>query len=346
MQISPRCLLISGAAWLIFSAAAWSAQVELELLMEAGFPPQDAHRWMESLRRANLDRLRIRSARSGERAEIQQSGQGDSAIYRVKGVLTRDGLLRLPGARYRMEQSAAIAQWAAQLKQGGQVGLAQAAQKPKAFGLLDHELVAVHEALSLQVFVSTKDRRCFDALKEIAANLPLPFYASAEDQRLLLTQETIPEEMKGLSTGTVMAAILRPLGLVVVPEKLANGDLRLRIMDVRQAQESWPVGWPPEKSPRETLPELFNFLDVEIDDTPLSQALEAVGGRIETPLLYDHNSLARHRIDPAETNVSLPSGRTYYKSIMDKLLNQAKLKSELRVDEAGKPFLWISTLRR
>ena len=30
--------------------------------------------------------------------------------------------------------------------------------------------------------------------------------------------------------------------------------------------------------------------------------------------------------------------------ILQKILSQAKLQKELRVDEAGKPFLWITTL--
>jgi hypothetical protein len=156
----------------------------------------------------------------------------------------------------------------------------------------------------------------------------------------------VADQLQGLSAGTVIVAVLRPLGLVLVPRKEADGTIKLWITDVRNARESWPVGWPPETKPIETAPKLFNNLNVEIDDTPLSQALEAIGGRIEMPILYDHNSLARHRIDPAEAKVSLPAERTYYQRIINRMLNQVQLTSELRVDEAGTPFLWISTLRR
>jgi len=87
-------------------------------------------------------------------------------------------------------------------------------------------------------------------------------------------------------------------------------------------------------------------LNVEIEDTPLAGALDAISGRIKAPMLYDYNSLARQRIDPETVKVSLDEGRMYYQRIIDRLVNQAGLTSELRVDDAGKPFLWISTLRR
>jgi hypothetical protein len=156
----------------------------------------------------------------------------------------------------------------------------------------------------------------------------------------------VADALQGLSAGTVMAAVLRPLGLVLVPRKEAGGDIKLWITDVRTARASWPVGWPPETTPIETAPKLFNNLNVEIEDTPVSLALEAISGRIEMPVLYDHNSLARQRIDPSEAKVSLPAERTYYQRIINRMLNQVQLNGELRVDEAGTPFLWISTIRR
>jgi hypothetical protein len=63
------------------------------------------------------------------------------------------------------------------------------------------------------------------------------------------------------------------------------------------------------------------------------------------PFLYDHNALARDRIELAQVRGNVPAGRTYYKRIVDRLLFQAKLKTDVRVDEAGKPFLWIMSTK-
>jgi hypothetical protein len=63
------------------------------------------------------------------------------------------------------------------------------------------------------------------------------------------------------------------------------------------------------------------------------------------PVLVDHNALARHGVDPSKVTVSHPPSRTTYSQVLPKILFQARLKSEVRVDEAGKPFLWVSTIK-
>ena len=43
--------------------------------------------------------------------------------------------------------------------------------------------------------------------------------------------------------------------------------------------------------------------------------------------------------------VSFPQSRTTYSIALRKMLFKAGLKFEVRVDEAGKPFLWVTTLK-
>src|SRR5262249_29267290 len=117
------------------------------------------------------------------------------------------------------------------------------------------------------------------------------------------------------------------------------------IAATRDAKEYWPVGWPPKGNPNETLPDLFKFLKVEIEATPLSETLTAIAGRVKAPLLFDHTALARAEVD-LNSKVSLPAANTFYGRALDRLLGQVKLKYELRVDEANRPLLWITTLRQ
>ena len=77
----------------------------------------------------------------------------------------------------------------------------------------------------------------------------------------------------------------------------------------------------------------------------LSEALDSIQKRVDAPFLYDHNGLARQQIDPTKVKCSLPQGKTYYKAILDRILSPAHLKSEVRIDEADKPFVWISTVK-
>jgi len=321
---------------------AWAAErVDLELITEPGIPVNAAQRWLAAIKDVPFSSVRIRSASPSDQIEVRQpGGQGP---YLVIGMLTEDNTLVLPGGEFRLGDTAGLRSWLAKIREGGETRLRET-EGP--FGLTPTQLVKVHEALRAPVLFSTQGQPSFDVMKRIAGGLSLSFLADAETRQAMAGTEPVADELQGLSAGTALVAVLRPLGLVMAPQKQADGSIKLSITDVRRAAESWPVGWPSQKSPRETAPQLLEFLTVEIADTPLSQALAAIRGRIKMPLLFDHNSLARHQIDPAIVKVTLPAGRTYYQGAIDRLLNQAQLKSELRVDEAEKPFLWISTLKK
>lgn len=318
-------------------------RVELELITEAGFPVTGAQRWLAALKDVPFSSVRIRSAKPGDQIEVRQRGAADTLSYQVIGLLTEKNTLVLPGGQFRMGDTDGLRKWLDKIREGGETRLHET-EGP--FGLTPTQLVAVHDALRVTVAFSTKGQPSFDVLKRISAGLSLSFLADAEARQVMQGPETVADELQGLSAGTAIVAVLRPLGLVMLPQKQADGSVKLWITDVRRASESWPVGWPPEKPLRDTAPKLLEFLKVEIKDTPLAEALAAVSARLDLPLLFDHNALARHRIDPAQVKVSLPPDRMYYQGILDRLVNQAQLKSELRIDEAEKPFLWISTLRK
>jgi hypothetical protein len=328
------------AAGAPLAARSAEPRVNLEIATSPDFPQTDIRKWSELLGKLELGSVRIRGGSENDAPEIKVLGKEDSPTYQVVGILTPDKLL-LPKARFAYSDRAKIEQWFAKLKEGGIEGVTV---KPAAFGLLPTQLVAVHEALAVPVAFSTKDQPPQSVAKRIADGLSLKFITDAAGQRALASEELVADELQGVSSGTALAAIFRPLGLVLVPEK-SGGQVRLRIADSRAASEHWPVGWPPKGNPQQTLPDLFKMLNVEIAPTPLAEALPAIQDRLKAPFLLDHNSLARHEINLA-TKVELPKVNTYYDRILDRLLDQAKLKYELRVDEAEKPLLWITTVKQ
>lgn len=315
-------------------------RVNLEVATAPGFPATEIRKWSELLGKLGLGNVRIRSATGNDAPEIEVLGEEDSPTYRVVGILSDDKLL-LPKGRFGLADKAKIEQWFTKLQQGGIEGVTV---KPAAFGLLPTQLVTVHQALAEPVEFSTKNQPPRDVAKKIADGLSLKFITDTSGQRALATDDPVLDELQGISSGTALAAVFRPLGLVLVPEK-SGSDLRLRIADSRTAREHWPIGWPPKGNPQQTLPDLFKMLNVEIAATPLAEALPAIQERLKTPLLLDHNSLARQEIE-LTTKVDLPKINTYYDRILDRLLAQAKLKYELRVDEAEKPLLWITTIKQ
>jgi hypothetical protein len=259
----------------------------------------------------------------------------------VLGILTGRNRLKLPGGEFSVSDRAGVARWLEQLRRDGLPGQTAG---PSAFGLYSAELVAIHDRLARALTFETKDRRAGDVARQIVRDLAIGVEVTPEASRAFRRNEMALDELKGLSAGTALAALLRPLGLVMAPRKSPAGDVRLLIAEFGQIDESWPVGWPTEESPYKVAPSLFEKIDVEIDKATLADTLAAIQQRVATPFLFDHNGLARQQIDPAETRVSFPAGRKLYQKVINTVLFQAQLKNELRVDEAGRAFLWISCL--
>ncbi len=87
---------------------------------------------------------------------------------------------------------------------------------------------------------------------------------------------------------------------------------------------------------------------MNVSGVTAAKLLEVVGKQVNAPVLYDHNALARYGIEPEKATVSHPQERTTYSIALRKMLAKVEkggLKFEVRVDEAGKPFLWVSTIK-
>ena len=332
------------AALIAVSVTASSAaepRVDLEVATEPGTILVDAGKWSEMLSQAGFSRVRLRGRLGNEQPAVETRGAAASPAYHVVGVLTTENKLLLPKGSFGLADRARIEQWLMKLREGGEESITI---KPAAFGLLPRQLVAVHEALAVPVKFSTAGKKPRDVAKTIADSQSLKFISDVVSQNALAVEDPVADELQGLSAGTALAAVLRPLGLVLAPEK-SGMDVRLRIAESRAVKEHWPVGWPPKGNPHETLPELFKFLNVEITKAPVAEVLTAIGGRVKAPVLIDHNSVARFEAD-LKTPVDLPQANTYYAVALDRMLFQAKLKYELRIDEADKPFLWVTTLKK
>lgn len=314
--------------------------LDIELVTEGAFNQEDARKWFDLFESIGLT-AKIRGGKAGDRVALEPVGDPPMR-YRITGILTPNGKVDLPGGRFGMSDKAGIQSWATKIRSGGEEALFD---KPAAFGLTERQLAAAKKDFASAITTSTKDQSpqtlVDQVLKEVAPAISLDGAAQAKLQQI----DKFPDELSGLSGGTALAALLRPAGLAVVPS-VAGKSVQWQIVDSQSVKEVWPVGWKPTKPVKELVPDLLKFIDVEIEDTPVSEVLEAVGGKLKIPVIVDQNSLARERIDLATTNVTVPSTKTFYQRILDRALFQAKLKSELRVDEADRPFLWITTVKQ
>lgn len=334
------CGLLTALACIACAAAAQAAgRAELVVVLQPRAAITASQAWVRALGEAGVENVRMREARAGDKVGIETGGTPQSPLYVVTGVLSGDELL-LPGARFRRDDAAGVARWLADLAERGPPG-----ERPAkaAFGLSPKQFELVHADLSRPVTFSTKDVARDEVVARIARGLQLPVQPSPA-QIEALKADKVAEELSGLTSGTALACVLRPAGYALVPQAAGERPGHA-LLEMRPGMEIWPVGWPPEKDRKEVLPALFEFLNVNIQGVSVAEALNAIAGRLNVPYLLDHNALARHGIDPAKTPASLPAGRTFYSKALERVLFQAGLKSELRVDESGKPLLWVTSIK-
>jgi hypothetical protein len=252
------------------------------------------------------------------------------------------GALVTPAGQFALSDRAKLSKWLEGIMADGPENLGQ----PKSvFGLTARQFEEVRTALSPRVGVATKGVPGSKAIEQIRGKLKLQLTIDPTIEQSLAADDPVRDELQEVSLGTAIATIARPAGAVLVP-RAAGGKIELRLIPAKENLESWPIGWPPEeKKERDLIPILFEFLNVEIDNVPASKAIGAIEGRLKVPFLFDHNNMVRHRVD-LNKNVKVPAGKTYYRRIFDRVLFQADLKCEVRVDEAGNPLVWITTLKK
>ncbi|QDT70320.1 hypothetical protein MalM25_32670 [Planctomycetes bacterium MalM25] len=345
-----RQAIAALAACLTLIAAEAHSAVPVEIASHA--PPHGTapRQWLQRLSDAGAGSTRLVGASGREKPRLDELGEGRDGrpIVKVYAVLTRKNELLLPGARgherYRLSDQKKLAEFFQRLEAGGAEGVTAPrgkhdlteAEFTDAFTRLQRPLPSPADGATLQ-----------ELIDEAARVTRLKIEADAPLRPVLATRVEDAASLDRLACGTALAAALRAEGLALTPDKPIGGAMRLRIVASKDAAEPWPVGYKPERSPRETAPILMDFLTIEIDGYTLAEALGAIRPRLvwkdkPLPIVWDRFAMRSAGIDPAAVPVTFKRKRTFYKKVVDKLAFQARLKLDLRVDEAGTPFLWLT----
>jgi hypothetical protein len=330
-------LIFFGA---LSARCAGAGRVRLELVGDARGSAMAFQQWLRVLTEAGIKNVRIRSGRVAGKVGIQIGGTEAAPEYVVTGVVKSQDELVLPAGRYRRRDVSRLAQWLEDLAEHGP---RQGVPEERAFGLEAELFAQVHKDLASRVEFSTKGKQRSEVVDKIRRELSVPLRIDQSAVQSLQTDRT-DEELSGLSCGTVLAYVLRPTGLCVVPRQLDRG-LEYAVVLSRPGLEIWPVGWEPDRPDRDVVPAMFELHNINVQGVSAATALREMAKRLRLRVLIDENALVRHGVEPAKTAVYHPRKRTTYGIALRKILAQARLKGEVRVDEAGKPFLWVTTVK-
>jgi len=126
-----------------------------------------------------------------------------------------------------------------------------------------------------------------------------------------------------MASGTALAVLVKPLGLVLQPDREQGQQVQVHIKRPEAGKKSWPVGRELESAPVLVEPRMFQKL----------------------PFIYDDQVIAAEGIEVSKTLVSISNKNGNLMVMINKLLRETKpkrLSGKLRVDDAGKAFLWVT----
>lgn len=338
-RIGLRCVV----AWLALALSAEicsaSPRVDLTLAVAGDAPLGVQQRWYQTLTESKSVSVRLRKSTSSDAPSQQAAGAGDNRVIRVVGVVDARGTLTVPGGRFGPNDRDRARQWLADLQADP--------APPPGESPADRAKQETLGQLSKPVEFSTHGRDRWEVVHQLRRETSLPIeFDPAAQSRIPSGDDRPPEpledELKGVALGTALAALLRPAGLGL--RARANGDSpALAVTAFNSQREVWPVGQLVPEGAKKALPELFEFFSAELDDVPLVRVIDSVGSRLHAPVLWDWRAMELAGVDPRQVRVSFPPRRTAYMMLLREVLRRAELRYELRLDDADKPFVWITT---
>lgn len=341
------------STWMCAAVTNAAAPIDVELATQQGLQITAPREWLQLFASIGMNNVRIRGAQAGDKPLATNRGTAERPRYYVLGILTARDQLQLPGGTFGRGDRARIKDYFDRLAADGSESLTAPRGR---YGLTEQELAAVFADLAQPIDFETKGRVPRAVIDRLQGKLALKFAVDAEADAVLRAAKPFGDELRGVSAGSGIAMLLRNYGLVLRLEKLRGRPVayRVTVADVDAIAQStigkesdkdptnWPIGWELDAAPVKIAPSLFEQLNAEIDGYTLAETLAAVGPRLTVPMYVDHNALATNKIDPAVIKVKLPRMRVTYNQVLSRVLAQAHLGASLRVDEAGRPFLWVT----
>jgi hypothetical protein len=340
MMRAPALFVGLAASLLVSAEQACCAglPIDLEVAVVQAAPLGAMQEWGRLLSELGLSGVRLRGAHGGDKPAVTPVGSGGSQRFRVLAVLNHRDQLVLPGAAFGQGEVAKLRQYF----EGLPLATAEKGVDRGIFGLTRPQFEQLYADLSAEVTESTKGAPPQPMLDALSRGLSVPVSVDTVAHAALGRAKPLSVELKGMTLGTSAALALRTAGIALLPEQPPGKPFVVRVVLIEPNQMYWPVGWKPEKTPRQLSPPMYRFTTIEITGHKLPQALAALAPHLGLPLIYDEHVMAREQIDITKVEVKFPNRRTYIRRAVDNVLSQARLSGEVRVDEAGRPFYWVT----
>ncbi len=321
--------------------------------IDAGANPR---RWGRAFDEIGIT-CRIRQGLADEVPSIAEEQEGRVRRIDVVGLLDRQGKLTFPDVSFTMADQVEFRNWFAELERYGVQGSPEGQSN---WGLDEGQLIELLGHLAQPIQAETKGLPVRQVIDELpfpeGMEVRLPVAPTAGGAPMPGTNSTstgstvefdsvgvVSHELNNFSLGTGLAILLADQGLGFHPVRNPDGSVDLEIIPLTADRDPWPIGWDiGDETPRDLIyPTLFEFFPINIQDVPLIQTLATISERSDVPILLDYRQCAAQEVDLASIRVTVVERQSAWGLVLRRVVAQARLTYDYRLDEADRPFVWI-----
>ncbi len=288
--------------------------------------------------------VKFREARGGESPGVEDRDSGDLLSTHIVAAMAPDGSIGFGNYRFTIESPQPLALLLEEIRRYGANGPPNASPT---WGLTDEQFKEVTQLLAQPVRDAIELQSPVLAIESIGLpdNIRLKFTDAARGLAVGKRPVSAPDSLalQSFSGGTAISIVLAQYGLGFRPKFVAPGRYDLEIDRGSEASNLWPVGWKPEQSFSEILPAYFKAIPLDVEDVETGKLIGAVSDKLQVPFFSAAQALDEKGLDIDTLKYTRKDDRISPARLLTAVGDKLDLGIDLRVDEAGKLFLWVTT---
>ena len=288
--------------------------------------------------------VKFREPRGGESPRIEDQDSDDILSTRVVAAMAADGTIRVGNQKFDTETTQPLILALEEIRKHGAKGPPDSSPT---WGLTDDQFKDVVQLLAAPVESPIELQSSILALESIGlpGNMKMKFTDAAREMAFGKKPATTPDtiELQGFTKGSAISIVLSQYGLGFRPRFVAPGHFDIEIDRGNEANNLWPIGWKPEQSFSEILPAYFRAIPLDVEDVTIDALVGAISEKIAVPYFSSASVLKAKGLDIYAMKYTRKNDRISPARLLTAIGDKMDFGFDVRVDEAGKMFLWVTT---
>ena len=287
---------------------------------------------------------RFHEPKAGDVPRVEDVERGGHVTVSIVGGMAADGSIRIMDHQFTLADLKRLTALLDELSMYGAAGPPKS--NPK-WGLSDDQFLEITKLLMEPITAPVTLQSPVMTVESLGLpeGMRLKFTDAARGKALGRRPEASPEalELTGISKGTAMAMVLAQYGLGFRPLHSGLNRYDIEIDTGDETSNLWPVGWRSQESAAVVLPAWLKSIEFQLDQIEVSALAEAVAHRLQIPLFQSSHALLAEGLDLDVLTYSRKQDLVSPSRLLTAVGDKLKLGFDLRVDEGGKLFLWVTT---